>query len=141
MNPKVKALASTGGLLVVALVCARVAWTNAAEQAGFLELFLKIIAIIFVLTALAAMGCMVWFARASHETLAQPKPRGKSAPGRGTAASEINFTDPTLVAAPPEPDQKSPRSAVKPAPASPRAGAKQPRPAKKAPRPVEKPVE
>jgi hypothetical protein len=129
MNPKVKSLAWTGGALVVALLCAYVAWTSAADQARLLALFLKIIAFLFGLTALAAAGCLAWIARASEEMLAKPKKAAVSGTASGGTAAPSDFAF--------DPEAVEPAGA----PASPKQGGKPPRPAKKTPRPARKPRE
>lgn len=133
MNLKTKSLTWTGGVLVVALLCAYVAWTSAVDQERLLALFLKIIAFLFGLIALAAVGCLAWLARASEEMLAKPKkaPAGTAASPKTSAASDFAFDFEAAESA------RAPRGA----PASPKPGNKPPRPAKKTPRPARKPRE
>lgn len=140
MNQKVKGLVSIGVLIVVSMFCAYLAWTKAGAQSGFLAIFLKIIAVVFGLTVVAAGGCMFWYAGASQEKLAKPKKgKGKGASRSGTtsSSSDFSFSEPTI-SAPAEPTKKAPRPAgAKPAAKTPTPVAKQPRPApKKAPRPA-----
>ncbi len=128
MTPKVQKLVWTSCLIVVTLFCAYLAWSKAADQEGFLGMFLRAIAFIFFVTSMVAGGCLVWIARSSEEMLVKPKAKPASAGATSARPESVDFGFEQTEAvsnATPRPAKKVPKAASKP-----------PRPATKAPRPV-----